>query len=286
MKKLFFTFILVISFCFSAIRAQDSITFTKKGTGQPLIFLPALGCNGAVWDNTVNELSKKYTCYEVSIAGFGGVPLKGSFKIEKISKDLMDLIKNENLQKPVLIGHSFSGFLALKTAAENPDVFSKLIIVDSFPFALASIYPSVTEAQAKQQGEMLKDYILKESDSDYEKSQRTSFGNTIADKDAAAKVIKWVLASDRSAIAEATSRAISTDLRDEISKIKCETLVIGTWKGKEKIGFTESNVVEKFKEQYKNLENIKIVIAGNSKHFIMLDDPDWFNKTITGFISE
>ena len=132
----------------------------------------------------------------------------------------------------------------------------------------------------------MKDYILKESESDYEKSQRTSFGNTIADKDAAAKVIKWVLASDRSAIAEATSRAISTDLRDEISKIKCETLVIGTWKGKEKIGFTESNVVEKFKEQYKNLENKKIVIAENSKHFIMLDDPDWFNKTITGFISE
>jgi len=286
MKKLSLTFILIISFCFTAIQAQDSISFTKKGNGRPLIFLPALGCKGTVWDNTVNELSKSYTCYEVGIAGFGGVLLKGGFSLEKISKALIKLAKDENLQNPVLIGHSFSGFLALFSASENPGFFSKLIIIDSSPFALASIYPSITEAQAKQQGEIVKDYILKETKDDFEKSERNSLGNLISDESDFEKVLSWVMSSDRSAIAEATCKMISSDLRDKIKNIDCPALIIGTWKGKEKIGFTNANAQEKFEEQYKKLKNKSIVITDNSKHFVMLDDPKWLNKQITGFISE
>ncbi|MGA7837520.1 MAG: alpha/beta hydrolase [Ignavibacteriaceae bacterium] len=286
MKKLLLMFIFAISFNYTAIFPQSSIIFTKSGNGQPLIFLPALGCKGRVWDNTVNELSKKYTCYEVSIAGFGGVFLDDKFSIEKISKDIINLIKQEKLQHPVLIGHSVSGLIALKTASENRGVFSKLIIVDSFPFALASIYPTITEEQAKQQGAMLKNMLLKESKEKFENTEKKNLEKLISNENDIDTVLSWFILSDREAIAEATSEMLSTDLRDSIKNIKCKTLIIGTWKGKEQLGFTKEVAEKIFTEQYKNINSKRIIISNDSKHFIMLDTPEWLNKQITGFITE
>ena len=286
MKKLFLMVLAALSFCFSTIMAQNSITYVKKGSGQPVIFLPALGCKGSVWDNTVNKLSKKYCCYEISIAGFGGVQLNGYFSMERISKDIIGLIKLKKLEYPVLIGHSVSGFLALKIASENPGIFSNLIIVDSFSFVFGSIYPSVTDEQAKAQAALLKNMILKESDEQFKISEEKNLVNLVSNKKDMDTVLSWVMSSNRNAIAEATYEMAANDLRDGLKNINCKTLIIGTWRGKEKFGYTKASTEKIFNEQYKNLKNKKIIISDNSKHFIMLDNPGWLNKQITRFISE
>ena len=286
MKKIFLIVALAMSLSGVNIIAQSSITYTKSGHGKPVIFLPALSCNGSVWNSAVNELNKKFTCYEISIAGFGKSPLKGNFSLERISKDLIKLINEEKLQHPVLIGHSVSGFLALKTASENPGVFSKLIIVDSYPFAMASINPAVTVEQAQQQAAMIRNMYLKQTDDEFRKTEEMILPTLISNKENIDTVLNWMTASNRNAIAEATYEMASTDLRNELKKIDCKTLVIGTWKGKEQFGFTKESAEKILNEQYKNLKDKKIIISDNSKHFIMLDTPGWLNKQITGFISE
>jgi len=285
MKKILL-FVIILSFCSGIMLSQNSISYIKKGSGKPIIFLPAMGCKGSVWDNTVNELSKNYCCYEVSICGFGGIPLKSDFSFERIVKDLTKIIITEKLKQPILIGHSVSGFIALKAASENPKLFSKLIIVDSFPFALASIYPSITEKQAKQQAVLVKDMMLKESNDKFKASQNENLKNLISNKTNIDTVINWIMQSNRNAIAEATSLMISTDLRNAIKKIDCKTLIIGTWKGKEQFGYTKSSAKAKFEEQYKNIKDKRIIISDSAKHFIMLDEPKWLNTQIKGFISE
>jgi len=286
MKKLFLVVAFTLSFCLVQLFAQSSISFVKKGNGKPVIFLPGLGCKGSVWDNTVNKFSGSYCCYEISYAGFAGLPVKGGFSIEKITKDIMSLIRKEKLDHPVLIGHSLSGFIALKIASENPGVFSKLIIVDSFPFTLAAFNPAVTEEQAEQQGMMMKEMILKQSNEEYNKSEQAILGSLITNKKDIDTVLNWMMLSDRKAIAEATFEMISTDLRDSIKNIDCSTLIIGTWKGKEQLGVTEEIAKKLFNIQYENLKNKSIVISNNSKHFVMLDAPGWLNTQITKFIVE
>ena len=286
MKKLILMILMLLFLCSTIILPQNSINYIKKGSGKPVIFLPALGCKGSVWDNSVNMISNDHCCYEISIAGFGGVPLTGNFSMERISKDIMKLIKQEKLVNPILIGHSVSGFIALKIASENPGIFSKLIIVDSFPFALASLYPSITDEQAKQQAVLIKNMMLNENKEQFKDSEEKNLINLISDKANIDTVLNWVLLSNRNALAEATYEMVSTDLRDSIKNIKCKTLIIGTWKGKEQLGFTKESAEKIFSEQYKNLRNKEITISDNSKHFIMLDKPEWLNKQIIGFISE
>ncbi len=286
MKKVFLMLVLAISLGGVNIIAQSSISYTKSGSGQPVIFLPALGCKGSVWNSAVNALDKNFTCYEISIAGFGGTRLKGNFSMERISKDLIKLIVKEKLQHPILMGHSVSGFLALKIAFENPGVFSKLVIIDSYPFAMAAINPAVTIEQASQQATMIKNMYLKQSDDEFKKSEEMVLPTLISSKRNIDTVLNWMTASDRNAIAEATYEMASTDLRDDLKNINCRTLVIGTWKGKEQYGFTKEKVENILKEQYENLKYKTIIVSDNSKHFIMLDNPDWLNKQITGFISK
>ena len=128
--------------------------------------------------------------------------------------------------------------------------------------------------------------MLNENKEQFKDSEEKNLINLISDKANIDTVLNWVLLSNRNALAEATYEMVSTDLRDSIKNIKCKTLIIGTWKGKEQLGFTKESAEKIFSEQYKNLRNKELTISDNSKHFIMLDKPEWLNKQIIGFISE
>jgi len=72
---------------------------------------------------------------------------------------------------------------------------------------------------------------------------------------------------------------LKLDLRDTLSKIKCETLIVGA-------SFPSKEIAENnFEKQYKNLPNKVIKMASNSKHFIMFDQPQWFYNTLNNFLA-
>ena len=285
MKSYLLLFILIITSSIN-LRGQNSISYTKIGSGSPVIFLPGLGCKSSVWNNTVRELSSDHCCYMLNIAGFAGKPDNGEFSLNKISGAIISLIKKESLNKPLIIGHSLGGFIAIKTVSQDPDLFSGLIVIDAMPFPLAAFNPAITEEQAAGQGQILKNMILKQTVEEYKKTERTVLGNLITNETDIDTVLQWMITSDRKALAEATSEMISTDLRDALKNITCKTLVIGTWIGKEQLGLNKESVKSMFENQYKNLKDKTIIISNNSKHFVMLDTPEWLNKQIIGFITE
>jgi pimeloyl-ACP methyl ester carboxylesterase len=72
---------------------------------------------------------------------------------------------------------------------------------------------------------------------------------------------------------------LKLDLRDTLSEIKCETLIIGA-------SFPYKEVAqENFEKQYEKLPNKVIKMASNSKHFIMYDQPEWFYNTLNNFLA-
>lgn len=57
----------------------------------------------------------------------------GPFSVENHLNDLREVIDRTGLSKPVLIGHSFGGFLGLSFAAAFGDMISKLLVVSCAP---------------------------------------------------------------------------------------------------------------------------------------------------------
>jgi len=54
--------------------------------------------------------------------------------LDRVRDGLADYIRKNKLEKPVIVGHSLGGFLALALAAKYPNLPGKLVIVDAYPF--------------------------------------------------------------------------------------------------------------------------------------------------------
>src|SRR5205807_9710413 len=92
------------------------------GHGQPMILIPGLACPGEVWDSTVAHFKDRYEMHVLSLAGFAGVPrVPGPF-LEKVREGIADYVRKNKLQKPVVVGHSLGGFVALDLAAHHPEL--------------------------------------------------------------------------------------------------------------------------------------------------------------------
>ena len=40
-----------------------------------------------------------------------------------------------------------------------------------------------------------------------------------------------------------------------------------------------------FKAQYAELKGFQLVLSDNARHFVMLDDPDWFYQQVDRFLA-
>ncbi len=67
---------------------------------------------------------------------------------------------------------------------------------------------------------------------------------------------------------------LNVDLRQRIAKIKKPVTILAATNP------TLEMVTKTYNEQYKNLPTVKILYAEKSAHFIMYDQPEWFNKQI------
>ena len=98
-------------------------------------------------------------------------------------------------------------------------------------------------------------------------------------------LIDWGLESDQKAVTDAMIEVVSTDLRPELGKIETPVLVLGTWVGLKAYGVTKDQATSLFMEQYYGVKNMKFEMADTARHFVMWDDPAWFNSQVDQFLA-
>jgi pimeloyl-ACP methyl ester carboxylesterase len=252
-----------------------------SGHGQPMILIPGLASSGETWNSTVARYKDRYECHVLTLAGFAGVARIPAPMLDQVRDELAAYIRDKKLLKPIIVGHSLGGFLALSLASKYPDLPGKLIIVDSYP-SLAAIYqPDVTSAQAKSQSAMTRQYMTSQpQNAEATRAMIEQMATGKADVD---RIVSWGRASDYSAIVDAMVEMYGADLRDDIAAIHSPTLVLATWIGYKQYtdhAKTEANL----HREYAKLEGVDIRITDTSRHFIMYDEPQWFFTQIDGFL--
>jgi len=63
--------------------------------------------------------------------GRSGRPPRETCTVEQMAADAAELCRVLNIEKPVVLGHSFGGFVALALALDHPHAVSRLILLDS-----------------------------------------------------------------------------------------------------------------------------------------------------------
>src|SRR5882724_9050843 len=111
MKSKLFALALSASACFA--QGHRSFSVDVQGSGSAMILIPGLQCPRDVWKEFMVHYSSRYQIHAVTITGFAGEPAIPGLGLSKVKDDLIQYIRDKELTKPVIVGHSLGGFLAL-----------------------------------------------------------------------------------------------------------------------------------------------------------------------------
>ena len=276
MSKLFLFLALLL--CGAGISAQTGQPFEVKVTGhgkQAILFIPGFACSGDVWRETLAKYEKKYLCYTLTMAGFAGVPAQANSSFAIWESAIAHYITEQKINKPVVIGHSMGGLLALALAADHPELISRVVVVDALPCLQAMMNPSFKSVEKPDCGATVQT-IVDMNEEQFLAMQKMSMQRLIADTVHQAEVLQWSMRSDRKAFAEMYCDFSNTDLRDRIATIKCPCLIL--------LESYFANMKPAISEQYTKLQTGQYEYATKGLHFIMYDDPDWYQAQLAHFL--
>jgi len=251
-----------------------------------MILIPGLASSGETWDTTVAHYQDRYQCHVLTVAGFAGVPRIPAPMLDTVRDGIADYIRQNKLEKPVIVGHSLGGFLALELAVKYPDLPGKLVIVDSYPYMAGIMGQDSSPAEIKQNLAAMAKYLRSQDQDMYERMEKSGLNvRPLVTKDSdMERLIAWGLASDRTAVTDAMIELTAADLREELGKIQSPALVMGSWSAY-KDYTTRAKIEDGMRRQYAKLAGVKIAIAETARHFIMWDDPNWMFGQMDSFLS-
>lgn len=265
----------------------SSFNVNVIGSGKPVILIPGLMSDQRVWKDLAEELSKTNSIHLVNIAGFGATPTVKGQSLLRVKQELQNYIKSNQIDHPVIIGHSLGGFMAFWLASENPSGIGPIVSVDGLPF-IGPIFTQTNQSTVesiKPQADMMSK--MYKTMSQQQLVIQTQYGlNRQATSDESKQVIlDMASSSDPSVVGEAIHTLMSHDLRPAMKLIKSKILLLGA-----SGGFAEQSdhlrIRDLYNEQLAGSTDVKLIMNSQARHFIMLDDSTWLNQTIIEFLRE
>ncbi|MBX9852843.1 MAG: alpha/beta fold hydrolase [Cytophagaceae bacterium] len=107
--------------------------YRELGQGKPVIVLHGVFGTSDNWITPAKILSEQYKLYLLDQRNHGQSPHSDEFNNSIMAEDLKDFIEAQNILKPVVIGHSMGGKVAMNFAVRYGHMIDKLIVADIAP---------------------------------------------------------------------------------------------------------------------------------------------------------
>jgi pimeloyl-ACP methyl ester carboxylesterase len=101
--------------------------------GQDLIVIHGLFGMSDNWNTLGKQFSKYCRVHLIDLRNHGRSPHAEDFNYEVMCGDVLEYIQDNNIEKPIILGHSLGGKVAMKFAFTHPDKIEKLIVADIAP---------------------------------------------------------------------------------------------------------------------------------------------------------
>lgn len=85
------------------------------------------------WNSIAKRFATDFKVHLVDLRNHGRSPHSNLFNYDVLSDDIVEYINDNNIKKPILLGHSLGGKVTMKLAFSYPEMLYKQIIVDISP---------------------------------------------------------------------------------------------------------------------------------------------------------
>jgi len=242
--------------------------------GRPLVLIPGLASGPWVWQQTIQQFKDEYTIYVVTLPGFDGRPAPAGAPIEGARAALRDLIAQRKLNKPVLVGHSLGGTLALAVAADLGARVGGVVAIDGLP-----VFPGTENMPPEQRPQAalnVRTRMAQGRPDAYADEQRQYMrGQGVLDIGKADAITPLLLRSDREAVGAYVADLLALDLRPELGKISAPVLVIAPYYEYDAMqdGLNMAAKVEHYRSLLEGAPSVEVAPISPARHFVMIDQP-------------
>ncbi len=250
---------------------MSNIYVEDVGKGFPFVFVHGYLGSSKMWNFQKEFFSKHYRVIIPALPGFGeSHNVKSLDSINKMAREIIDLLDQKNIDNFNLIGHSMGGMIVQEITKLIGDRVNKLIC-----FATGSIgeipgrFETIDETREK----------LKKDGTEVSFSRVSKKWFVKGDKDKNFFLCKNAVkdvsleAADNALLAMKNWRG-----KEDLKNIKNETLII--WGDKDtSYNFDQVDTLKK------NIKNSRLEIFKNCAHNVHLEQPDEFNNLVQKFIS-
>ncbi|MBU1270646.1 MAG: alpha/beta hydrolase [Alphaproteobacteria bacterium] len=277
--------------------ASDRIHVRVDGDmdGRDIILIPGLSSSPEIWQGTVDHLTAQdgvgWRVHRIHVQGFAGAPAEGNAQgatpmpvAAPVAEEIARYIREQELIKPAVVGHSMGGTIGLMLAVRHPDSVGKLMVVDMIPFMGAMFGPPGTTAEAvtpvadqiwaAQANSPREAYVAQAT------TAITGMINTESRREAALEDMR---ASDQKVSAAAFRELVTTDLRPELAKITAPTEVLYVKFNGPRMTPQITDAI--YQMSFANLPGVALKRIDDSAHFIMFDQPQAFYGELDAFLS-
>lgn len=262
----------------------SSITVEVTGRGRPMILIPGFLSSGLVWKDVVEHYKDRFECHVVTVSGFAGAAAVAAPGLARVRDDLIEYARARKLDRPVLVGHSMGGVLALWIAATEPTLPGAVISVDGVPFLSALMNPSATADSARPQAAQLKALYESMTSTQLAAQSRLAFSGMISDAGKVDGATHWAGTSDPKTAAALLSDLLTTDIREDMTRVKAPLLLVPAVKAMAGNAEMMKRALAAYEAQVSRVATHEVV-AAHTLHFVMLDDPAFLLKTMDAFLA-
>jgi pimeloyl-ACP methyl ester carboxylesterase len=248
-----------------------SIRYQVHGQGSPaLVFIHGWSCDLTYWEKQLAPFAERYTVVTVDLAGHGKSGLdRKVWTIPAFGEDVVAVVKNLDLDRVVLVGHSMGGSVMLEAARRIPDRIIGLVGVDT----LNNLDEEVTHEQFEEMVSPLRDDFA---------GHTKNFVRTMFVPDSDAELVERIVADMSSTPSEVGIAAFeasfdywTNELQNAAGAVKAPLTCINSDKYPSN---PEGN------KKYNPCFELKIMPGLG--HFVMLEDPETFNRILEETVQE
>ena len=262
-----------------------------QNTEKPaLILVPGLSCDAESWRNVVAAFEKDYAIYLVTFAGFGGRPVPEKLSAQPrqdFETSLQQLIRDEKLNKPVLIGHSIGASLSQWFATRHSDQIRGVVAVDGLPVLPFS--ENTQGAQRTAVAAQMKQGMSNMSAEAYAASQKNYMRIMgMVDPATADYFAERSSKSDPATVASWVSDVYLNDFRADLPQISVPVMLISPYYAPDMQNSRFSDEAVKhayWAELSQGIPQLTVKPVSGSRHFPMEDQPAALNQAIRDFVT-